>query len=75
MANYQATKDIPLLIGSLENNLPGLLTQKIRENPYGILLLDEIEKANPGLLNIFLTILDEGYFTDGAGKKLTVKTS
>ena len=44
-----------------------------RENPYGVLLLDEIEKANRDLLNIFLTILDEGYFTDGFGRRVDCK--
>ena len=41
--------------------------------PYGVLLLDEIEKANPDLRNIFLTLLDEGYFTDGFGKRVDCK--
>jgi ATP-dependent Clp protease ATP-binding subunit ClpC len=73
MSLYQSRSDIPKLIGSMENNNPGLLTATIRENPYGVLLLDEIEKADKELLNIFLTILDEGYFTDGFGKKIDCK--
>ncbi|MCR4263218.1 MAG: AAA family ATPase [Candidatus Roizmanbacteria bacterium] len=40
------------------------LAQAIRETPYAVLLLDELEKANTSILNLFLTILDEGYFTD-----------
>ena len=48
-------------------------TKSIRETPYGILLLDEIEKADKELLNIFLTILDEGYFTDALGEKVDCK--
>ena len=73
MSNYQSNKDIPNLIGSLETGSPGLLAKAVRQNPYGVLLLDEIEKANKDLLNIFLTILDEGYFTDGFGKRVDCK--
>jgi ATP-dependent Clp protease ATP-binding subunit ClpC len=70
MSLYQSKNDITKLIGDSTANIPGLLTQSIKEKPYSVLLLDEIEKANPQLLNIFLTILDEGYFTDGTGKKV-----
>lgn len=73
MSLYQTKQDIEKLIGSYTTKDPGLLTQAIRENPYGVLLIDEIEKASPDLLNIFLTILDEGYFTDGFGKKVDCK--
>lgn len=73
MSLYQKTEDIEKLIGSYKTNYPGILTETIRNNPYGVLLLDEIEKSNPKLLNIFLTILDEGYFTDGFGKKVDCK--
>ncbi len=48
----------------------GLLTEKLRENPYTVLLLDEVEKASPFLLNIFLQGFDEGWITDGRGKKV-----
>ncbi len=70
MSNYQSKDNIPQLIGSSSTNEPGLLTQAVREHPYGILLLDEIEKADHDLLNIFLSLLDEGYFTDGFGKRV-----
>ncbi|OGK41760.1 hypothetical protein A3A46_00785 [Candidatus Roizmanbacteria bacterium RIFCSPLOWO2_01_FULL_37_13] len=73
MSNYQSTSDIPKLIGSLDTGNPGLLAKAIRESPFGVLLLDEIEKANKDLLNIFLTVLDEGYFTDGFGKRVDCK--
>lgn len=73
MSIYQTKADIAKLLGSVELLNPGLLTNAIRENPYGILLLDEIEKAHPDLLNIFLTILDEGYFTDGYGQRVDCK--
>ena len=74
MSSYQTKEDISKLIGSTDTNNPGLLTQKVRETPYGVLLLDEIEKADKDLINIFLTILDEGYFTDGFGKRVDCKS-
>ena len=49
---------------------PGLLSQSIRQQKFGTLLLDELEKAHQDLLNIFLTVLDEGYFTDGFGNRV-----
>lgn len=73
MSAYQSQQDISHLIGSSETGNPGLMTQAIREQPYGVLLLDELEKANKELLNIFLTVLDEGYFTDGMGKRVDCK--
>lgn len=73
MSLYQSKGDIPRLIGSIETNNPGLLSNAIRENPYAVLLLDEIEKADKDLINIFLTLLDEGYVTDGFGKKIDCK--
>lgn len=73
MSVYQSKEDITKLIGSIETLNPGLLTNAIRENPYGVLLIDEIEKANKDLINIFLTILDEGYFTDGYGQRVDCK--
>lgn len=73
MSLYQTTNDIPKLIGSVETQDPGILTTAVREQPYGVLLLDEIEKADKNLLNIFLTILDEGYFSDGFGKRVDCK--
>ena len=48
----------------------GVLTEKMRENPYTVLLLDEVEKASPYLLNLFLQAFDEGWLTDGRGKKV-----
>jgi ATP-dependent Clp protease ATP-binding subunit ClpA len=48
----------------------GLLTEQLRENPYTVLLLDEVEKASPYLMNIFLQAFDEGWLTDGRGKKV-----
>ena len=48
----------------------GILTEQLREDPYTVLLLDEVEKANPYLMNIFLQAFDEGWITDGRGKKV-----
>lgn len=73
MSLYQTKNDISKLVGSAETQTLGLLTNAIRENPYGVLLLDEIEKANHDLLNIFLTLFDEGYFTDGSGDRVDCK--
>jgi len=73
MSLYQNKTDIRQLIGSIDSGVPGQLVKAIRENPYAVLLLDEIEKADRDLLNIFLTLLDEGYFTDGFGKKVDCK--
>lgn len=70
MSSYQQKSDIPQLIGSMEKQVPGLMTEQVRELPYGVLLLDEIEKAHKDLINIFLTLLDEGYFIDGYGKRV-----
>jgi ATP-dependent Clp protease ATP-binding subunit ClpC len=48
----------------------GELTEKIRRNPYSVVLLDEIEKAHPDLHNIMLQIFDDGILTDGLGRKI-----
>jgi ATP-dependent Clp protease ATP-binding subunit ClpA len=48
----------------------GILTEQLRENPYTVLLLDEVEKASPYLMNLFLQAFDEGWMTDGRGKKV-----
>jgi len=48
----------------------GLLTNPVRENPYSVVLLDEIEKAHPFVLNLFLQVFDEGWLTDGRGKRV-----
>jgi ATP-dependent Clp protease ATP-binding subunit ClpA len=48
----------------------GILTNQVRDNPYTVLLLDEVEKAHPNVLNLFLQVFDEGYLTDGRGRKV-----
>lgn len=73
MSEFQTLNDIPRLIGSLEYE--GILTTKIKEDPFSLLLLDEIEKAHPDILNLFLQVLDEGHITDGMGRKVDFKNS
>ena len=48
----------------------GVLTNQLRDNPYSVILLDEIEKASPSMLNVFLQAFDEGWITDGRGKRV-----
>lgn len=68
MSEYQSAESINKLIGTVKT--PGLLTTKIRENPFSLLLLDEIEKAFPNVLDLFLQVLDEGNLTDGVGRQV-----
>lgn len=74
MSEFQRVEDIAKLIGDTSTGDPGLLVSAIREKPYGVLLLDEIEKAHHDLLNIFLTLFDEGYITDSMGKHVDCKS-
>ncbi len=74
MSEYQQVSDIPKLIGNTTTGEPGLLIAALRQKPYGVLLLDEIEKASGDLLNIFLTVLDEGYLTDSNGDRVDCKS-
>jgi ATP-dependent Clp protease ATP-binding subunit ClpC len=73
MSEFQEVSDIPRLIGSQGEE--GLLTTKVIEDPFSLILLDEIEKAHPNILNLFLQILDEGHVTDGVGKKVNFKNT
>lgn len=73
MSEYQNEEALARLIGSVENNSQGVLSNMLREHPYGVLLLDEFEKTNKNVLNLFLQIIDEGYFTDAFGKKVMAR--
>jgi ATP-dependent Clp protease ATP-binding subunit ClpC len=73
MSEYQNKESLARLIGSQETNTQGILANMIRENPYGVLLLDEFEKTNNDVLNLFLQIIDEGYFSDVFGKKVMAR--
>ena len=68
MSEFQSMEDIPRLMGSVGQE--GLLITPVRENPFSLILLDEIEKAHPNVLNLFLQVLDEGFLTDGMGRKI-----
>jgi ATP-dependent Clp protease ATP-binding subunit ClpA len=75
MSEYgEGTVGIEKLIGMprgiVGSERGGILTEQLRENPYTVLLLDEVEKASPYLMNIFLQAFDEGWLTDGRGKKV-----
>jgi ATP-dependent Clp protease ATP-binding subunit ClpA len=48
----------------------GVLTNQLKDNPYTVILLDEVEKASPSMLNLFLQAFDEGWLTDGRGKRV-----
>lgn len=74
MGEYQTFDALDRAIGSAPTKEPGLFAKAIRENPFSLLLIDEIEKANPKLLNLFLTILDEGYFTDAFGRRVDCRS-
>ena len=67
MSEFQHIDDIARLLGTATQD--GLLTTSIRQNPFSLLLLDELEKAHPNVLNLFLQVLDEGHLTDGVGRK------
>ena len=70
MSQYQQQSALEGLIGSKDAGV-GLLLQKVKDNPFSVLLLDEVEKADKRLLNVFLTIFDEGYLNDYRGKKVS----
>ena len=73
MSEFQNLDDIDRLIGS--PGYEGLLTTEVRENPFSLILLDEIEKAHPNVLNLFLQVLDEGHITDGLGRRIDFKNT
>ena len=70
MAQFEGEEAAERLIGSFAKKEPGILTSAVRENPYAVLLLDEIEKANLKVQHLFLTAVDEGYLADAFGKKV-----
>ncbi|MDD5146331.1 MAG: ATP-dependent Clp protease ATP-binding subunit [Candidatus Pacebacteria bacterium] len=73
MTEFQNPSDIARLLGTPEEG--GLLTVPVRESPFSLVLLDEIEKAHPNILNLFLQVLDEGLITDGVGKKVNFQNT
>jgi len=73
MSEYKTEDALDRLIGSFEDDKPGILTSMLRENPYGVLLLDEFEKTHKNVLDLFLQIIDEGVFSDMRGKKVNAR--
>ncbi|MES2087884.1 MAG: AAA family ATPase [Patescibacteria group bacterium] len=73
MSEFHSPDAITRLIGSSESGKAGVLSSKLREQSYGVLLLDEFEKANSEVHNLFLQILDEGFFSDMSGKKVNAR--
>ena len=71
MSEFQQLSDIPRLVGAVSPvEMQGLLTTPVRETPFSLILLDEIEKSHPNILNLFLQVFDEGHITDGQGRKV-----
>ena len=75
MSEYQdgglsVDKLIGMPRGIVGSERGGMLTNQLRDNPCSVVLLDEIEKASPMLLNLFLQAFDEGWLTDGRGKRV-----
>ncbi len=68
MSEYQEKSSISRLIGVEGSSSGGMLTEAIKKNTFCVLLLDEIEKAHPDILNIFLQVMDDGRLTDSKGE-------
>jgi ATP-dependent Clp protease ATP-binding subunit ClpA len=73
MSEYSSADAASKLIGSFESGHTGVLSSMLREHPYGVLLLDEFEKTTKEVMNLFLQILDEGFFSDMSGKKVNAR--
>jgi ATP-dependent Clp protease ATP-binding subunit ClpC len=68
MSEYQDSSSIHRLIGVPGTNEGGLLSEAVRKQPFALVLLDELEKAHPDILNVFLQVFDDGRLTDAAGR-------
>lgn len=79
MSEYMEKYTVSRLIGSPPGYVGfdegGQLTEKVRRNPYSVVLFDEIEKANPDVFNVLLQILEDGRLTDGKGKTVNFKNT
>ena len=80
MSEYQdgavaVDKLIGMPRGIVGSERGGLLTNQLKDNPFTVVLLDEVEKASPNLLNLFLQAFDEGWITDGRGKRVYLSDS
>lgn len=79
MSEYMEKASVSRLVGAAPGYVGyeqgGQLTEAVRRNPYTIVLLDEIEKANPDVFNILLQVLDDGRLTDGQGRTVDFKNT
>ena len=79
MSEYMEGHSVSKMIGSPPGYVGfeegGQLSEKIRRNPYSVVLFDEIEKAHPDVFNILLQVLDDGHITDSKGRKVSFKNT
>ncbi|MBF0844889.1 ATP-dependent Clp protease ATP-binding subunit, partial [Streptococcus danieliae] len=77
MSEYMEKHSVAKLVGAPPGYVgydeAGQLTEKVRRNPYSLILLDEIEKAHPDVMHMFLQVLDDGRLTDGQGRTVSFK--
>ena len=77
MSEYMEKHSVAKLVGAPPGYVgydeAGQLTEKIRRNPYSLILLDEVEKAHPDVMHLFLQVLDDGRLTDGQGRTVSFK--
>ncbi|HMF61905.1 MAG TPA: ATP-dependent Clp protease ATP-binding subunit, partial [Vicinamibacterales bacterium] len=79
MSEYMEKHSVSKLIGSppgyVGHEEGGQLTEKVKRNPYSVVLLDEVEKAHPDLFNILLQVFEDGHLTDGLGNRVNFKNT
>ena len=79
MSEYMEGHSVSKMIGSPPGYVGfddgGQLSEKVRQNPYSVVLFDEIEKAHPDVFNILLQVLDDGHITDSRGRKVSFKNT
>lgn len=79
MSEYMEKHSVSKMIGSPPGYVGydegGQLSEKVRRNPYSVILFDEIEKAHPDVFNILLQVLDDGHITDAQGRKIDFKNT
>ena len=79
MSEYMEKHSVSKMIGSPPGDVGydegGQLSEKVRRNPYSVILFDEIEKAHPDVFNILLQVLDDGHITDAQGRKIDFKNT
>lgn len=75
MSEYQDKQSVFRFIGSPDGKISGSLTEAVVQKPYSLILLDEFEKANPDVLNLFLQVFDDGRLTDNLGRVVDFKNT